>query len=85
MYGAVAQQMEEDADLVVVRHEDLALSPQDEFARLFHTLGLRWTPTVTKRLEPYTAGHRPDEAGDWAVTMICDVTALPASLPGGAA
>lgn len=49
------------SDVVVVRHEDLALSPMVQFARLFDVLGLPFTPSVKSKLRWYTstAGEAP--------------------------
>jgi len=50
-----------NADIVVLRHEDLSARPVAEFRRLFERLELPWSPRVERRIGRLTnAGNRAE-------------------------
>jgi hypothetical protein len=62
IYRTVNEYHSLGAPFHIVRHEDLASNPLDEYARLYETLGLRFTASTRHRIERFTSDRNPAEA-----------------------
>lgn len=51
-----------DRGWIVLRYEDLAASPAAGFERLYHRLGLTWSPAVEARLATFTSESNATDA-----------------------
>ena len=83
-YDAVSTYQQRHPDWIVVRNEDLAMRPQDEFASLFGDLALSFDETVQATLDEMTSAEvsgadaprhsvrRDSEAEAWKWTRNLD-------------
>lgn len=62
LYTAAARLCVENRDMIMVRHEDLSLSPFKEVKAVCRALNLPYTPKMKRRIERMTSNRNPVEA-----------------------
>jgi hypothetical protein len=61
IYDCVSENDRIGHDVHIVRHEDLSLGPQQEYARLYAALGLPFTMKARRKIARFTSGSNPKE------------------------
>ena len=62
IYYQVLQYKERHKDWLFVRHEDLSLNPEEEFANIFQNLDLNFTTKIKNKITVLTNSKNPVEA-----------------------
>jgi len=69
LYAAVHKYMRDHPDWLVVRHEDVAMRPEQHIPEIFHYLGLEYTNRVRRKMHSLTTrpvrAARPESAVHW--------------------
>ena len=69
IYHVVAQLRQRLEDFYVVRHEDLSLAPQKEFAYLYRVLSLPFNGKVETAIERATTGDARESGHTWSLSV----------------
>jgi hypothetical protein len=70
VYGAVMAVQACEPQVRVVRHEDLSRAPLEEFARLYHALGLGFSAKAQKAVQASSSPDNPAELSRAAVHTV---------------
>jgi len=62
IYSVVAKFQEQQQDFLVVRHEDIARNPINEFRSIYKSLGMDFTPQVEQTIANSSSEKNPKEA-----------------------
>jgi hypothetical protein len=54
IYSVVRKYRERHEDWIFLRHEDISREPIDQFAKLYNTLGLRYSPSIQETILDHT-------------------------------
>jgi hypothetical protein len=70
IYGVLFTYLDNNANWLVRKHEDLSSNPVAELSNLCKTLGLEWTKTVEDQVVKYTQSGNPVTAPEGTVHQI---------------
>jgi hypothetical protein len=69
IYHVVTEQKKRLPSIEVVRYEDLALEPMQEYERLYSKLGLPMSKAARRRIESATSGSSARQSFAWSVSL----------------
>lgn len=70
VYQVAAQFCRQRPDFIIVRHEDLSISPVEGFRALYHRLSLNYSPRVEQAILASSSAENPKELSHRAVHSV---------------